>query len=545
MTRFGRAVLAAATALALAGAGPSASLYTAEVKAGLDAIRPAALESHLRFLADDTLEGRGAGTRGYDLAAHYVAAQFQRIGLEPAGEAGDWYQSVPLRRATLVPTLCGVTLIRGATRQELGLGRDFVMSADTYRKSSDVTADVVFVGYGVTAPELGYDDFAGVDARGKVVAVLSGAPPVFQTTLRAHYSNGRVKDANLAAHGALGVLTIRTPVDERRATWDRVARQTRSPTMRWLGSDGVPDGVAPAIQCSATLHRAVAEELFRGAERSLDEVFAAGEQGKLRGFRLPLKARLRRASRHESAPSPNVAGLLRGSDPAPAAEVVVLSAHLDHLGIGEPVLGDSIYNGAFDNATGVASLIEVAAALARGPRPRRSILFLAVTAEEKGLEGSSYFAQHPTIPIQRIVADLNLDMYVMVGPLRDLVAHGAEHSTLATVVNQAAARLGLKVVADRSPEDVIFVRSDQYSFVRRGVPALYVVGGSGEEGVAARQRWMQTRYHLPQDDLSQPLDLDSLARYARLHYLMATLVANQPARPAWNPGDFFGTKSPR
>jgi len=542
MTGLARLATCAAWLAVAAAPAMAQGVYGADVRRALESVRPAALEAHLRFLADDLMEGRGTGTRGYALAARYVEAQFQRLGLEPAGERGTWEQAVPLQRAVLLPERCGLTLI-GERSRELTMGRDFLMAPDVYRPQSDVTADVVFVGYGVSAPELGYDDLAGVDPRGKIVAVFSGAPAQFAHTVRAHYSNGRVKDANLAAHGAIGVLTIRTPVDERRSSWARLTLQYGLPSMRWLDARGIPDGVAPEIQCSATVDRATAEALFQGAERSLAETFAAAEQGKLRGFPLRVKARMRRASRHDAVASPNVAGLWRGSDRQLESEVVVLSAHLDHLGIGPPVNGDSVYNGAFDNATGVACLIEIAAAFAHAEsRPRRSLLFLAVTGEEKGLQGSSYFVRHPTLAVDRLVADLNLDMYVMVGPLREVVAHGAEHSTLSSIANLAAARMGLRVVSDPDPEQVVFVRSDQYSFVRVGVPSLYVTGSSGAAGQAARQAWSHDRYHSPQDDLDQPLDMESLARFARLHYLMVDLAANQPARPQWNANDFFGER---
>ena len=537
------AIAIAALLAGLAGAAlaQTASIDGPEVRRGVDAIRPHALGAHMRFLADDLLEGRGTGTRGYEIAARYVASEFERVGLTPGGDAGTWFQPIAFRRASLVPTLCGVTLVHGVTRRDLVFERDFLMGADTYRRSTDVTADVVFAGYGVTAPEQAYDDFAGIEARGKIVAVLSGAPPRFPHTLRAHYSNGRIKNANLSSHGAIGVLTIRTPIDERRSTWEKIVPQNRMASMHWLDARGVPDGIAPTLQGSATLHRAAATRLFEGASQSLEEVFAAADQGKVRGFALPLKVRLRRASRHESVTSSNVAGMLRGSDPRLAEEVVVISAHLDHLGVGSPVKGDSIYNGAFDNATGIAAMIELAASFSSArPRPRRSLLFLAVTGEEKGLQGSSWFASHPTVPIRRIVADLNLDMYVMVRPLREVVAFGSEHSTLGAAVQQAAARLGIRVVPDPAPEEVVFVRSDQYSFVRAGVPSLFVVGAPGPQGAEATRQWRRTIYHSPQDDLSQPLDLESLARFTRLHYVLTHLVANQPSRPRWTQGDFFG-----
>lgn len=537
------ALIAAIACLAAPALAQAPGTETAAVRQALDSIHPSALEGHMRFLADDLLEGRGTATRGYDLSARYVMAQYQRIGLEPAGEGGTFLQSVPMRRATLVRKGSGVSLTVAGRRHDLVIERDYLMGANTYRKESDVSAAVVFAGYGITAPELGYDDFAGIEARGKIVAILSGAPPAFAHTMRAHYSNGRIKDANIARHGAIGVLTIRTPIDERRAAWEKIAPQSRQSSIRWIGADGVPDGLAPELRGAATLNRASAQKLFEGAPIPLAEVFDAAEKDKLRGFDLPARARLRSVSRHETVSSPNVAGLLRGSDAKLSKEVVVLSAHLDHLGIGAPVRGDSIYNGAFDNATGIAAMIEVASALARvRPRPKRSLLFLALTGEEKGLQGSSYFAAHPTLPIDDLVTDLNMDMYVMVGTLREVVAHGAEHSTLAATVRQAAATLGLEVVSDPTPEEVVFVRSDQYSFVRHGVPSLFVTGRGGPSSQAALDDWRHRIYHTPQDDLDQRMDYESLARFARLHLLMAHRVANQPSRPRWNQGDFFGER---
>ena len=538
-------VLALSLLLTLAPAaraqGPE--LDSPAVRAGLDAIRPAALESHLRFLADDLLEGRGTGTRGYDLAARYVASRFEALGLAPGGAGGSWFQPLPLRRADVLRGRCELTLLRRGAATQLVLGRDFLMSADTYRTESDVTGDLVYVGYGITAPEQRYDDFAGLDPKGKIVVVLTGAPPTFPSTLRAHYSNSRAKEANLAAHGAIAVLTIRSPAEQQRAPWDRVEHGSWLPAFRWLDEHGVPDGVDPAIQCSATLSAAATEKLFAGARVPLAEVFTEAEAGRAKGFPLDLRARLKRASRQEPAASANVVGVLRGSDPRLRDEVVVYSAHLDHLGIGQPVQGDSIHNGAFDNATGIASLLELAAAFAGArERPRRSIVFLAVTGEEKGLQGSSYYAGHSAPAGLRVVADLNMDMYVMIGPLRQIVAYGGEHSTLGEEARLAVSRLGLTLVPDPSPEENIFVRSDQYSFVRHGVPALFLVGRSGGEAEEKLKTWRRTIYHTPQDDLTQPMDFESLAKFARANYLVGYLVANRTRRPAWNAGDFFGER---
>jgi hypothetical protein len=541
------AILAAAILTAVPALAQGPDLGSRAVRAGLEAIRPAALGAHMRYLADDLFEGRGTGSRGYDLAARYVASRFEALGFEPAGDSAGWFQRLTLRRSELIPARAGVTLLRRGGAVELRRGRDFLMGPDAMWRESDITADVVYAGYGITAPELGYDDFRGIDARGKIVAMLGGAPPTFSSTVRAHYSNSRVKDANLAAHGVIGVVGIRTPSDQRRTPWERVERGTRLPGLRWLDEKGVPDGVSPTLRASTALSQGAAERLFAGAPVPLAKAFEEAEAGRAKGFALPAKMRIRRATRHIPAASANVVGLLRGSDPRLGNELVVYSAHLDHLGIGAPVRGDSIHNGAYDNATGIAALLEVAAAFAGArERPRRSILFLAVTGEEKGLQGSSYFASRPTVPGTTIVANLNMDMYVMVGPLREIIAYGAEHSTLADEAKQATARLGLALVPDPQPEETIFVRSDQYSFVRHGVPSLFLVGSAGAEAAERLKSWRREIYHTPQDDMSQPMDFESLARFARVNYLTGYLVANRTRRPAWNPGDFFGqTFGPR
>ncbi len=257
-----------------------------------------------------------------------------------------------------------------------------------------------------------------------------------------------------------------------------------------------------------------------------------------------MRATIRTLSVHDRLESPNVAGLLRGSDPSLREEVVVYSAHLDHLGIGEPVQGDSIYNGALDNASGSAGLLEVARAFATLPTtPRRSVMFLAVTGEEEGLLGSDYFAEHPTVPIERIVANVNLDGLALLYPLREMVAFGAEHSTLDSTVARAAKRLGVTLAPDPFPQEVFFVRSDQYSFVRRGVPSLFPFMGmrsdSGVDAPARFKEWLASRYHTPQDDIGQPMNFEAGARHAQLGFLVGLEIANANERPAWRKGDFF------
>ena len=498
----------------------------------------------MRFLADDRLEGRGTGSRGHELAAAYVAAQFEALGLETAGDSGSYFQRVPFRFAQVIGSECRLSLFAEGREHRLVYTDDYVMGGDYARETSEVDAPLAFVGFGVTAPELRYDDYATVDVRGKVVVMLSGAPPTFPHDQRAYYSSSTVKQDNAVAHGAVGILTVRTPVDERRSPWERVVRQNRMPGARWLEPDGSPHHALPELRLAGTLSQAAAEPLF-SAPRTLDAVFAAADSGRAQGFPLTAEVRAHRACRYVAATSPNVAGLLRGSDPRLGNEVVVYTAHLDHLGVGPPVKGDSIYNGAYDNASGTAILLEIARALVEHqPRPRRSILFLAVTGEEKGLQGSEFFTQHPTIPIERIVTDINLDMLLMLAPLEKAVVFGAEHSTLGEVFDDAGKSVGLEVIPDPTPEEVTFIRSDQYSFVKRGIPSVFPV--AGHDTTAAErgpfEAWRQEIYHSPQDDLSQQFDWSTAVRFARLNLLAGWEIANAAERPRWKPGDFFGEK---
>ena len=545
LLRSRKAALAAVCVLALvppAVAHPSG----AEVDLALSRIQPEAIRAHMSFLADDLLEGRGTGSRGYELAAKYVAARFEALGLKPAGDQGSYFQRVPLRKATPVADGSSLAVIRGGQRTELTPGEDFLLQGQSLiEEDSSVTAPVVFAGYGVTAPELGYDDYAGVDVRGKIVVILSGAPKAFPSDQHAWYSSTLLKRENLAAHGAAGVLGVITPEDEPRLRWDNMKRNANEPGFLWLDETGKPHYSWPSVRGVGLLSRKAAEALFAGAPRSLDQVFAGIKENRPQSFELPVQASLRTVSRHERAESPNVAAVVPGWDPVLREEYIVLSAHLDHLGIGAPIEGDSIYNGAYDNASGIAALLEVANAFASLPeRPRRSLLFLAVTAEEQGLQGSDYFARHPTVPRGKIVANLNMDMFLMLFPVRDVVAFGAEHSSLGKLVEPEARRLGLTVSPDPFPEEVVFIRSDQLSFVRQGVPALFLTNGMKSDDPAGGgpilQTWRQTTYHKPNDDMSQTIDFASGATFARLNFLLAWQVAQDDAAPTWNPGDFFG-----
>jgi len=511
-------------------------------------IAPEAIRGHMAFLADDLLEGRGTGTRGYDIAASYVAAQFAALGLEPAGASGGYFQPVPFRRADLVESAASATLLGPGGTQKLTYGTDFIYSKDPVHEATRLEAPLVYVGYGVTAPEFNYDDYAGIDVRGKVIVYLRGAPPRFPHNELAYYADSDVKYRNAVERGAVGALSLRTPRAASRFSWKRVALNNHVPGMYWLAPDGRVAGAYPEIQVTGVLSESGAAKVFAHAPHTLDEIFQAAEKSRPLAFDLAYSGRFQRKTRHSQVQSSNVAGLLPGWDPHLKSEVVVVSAHLDHLGIGAPADGDSIYNGAYDNASGVAIMLELAKALRSLTRPpRRSILFLAVTGEEKGLLGSEYYAEYPTVPLENLVADLNLDMFLMLHPFLDVIAFGSEHSTLDRSVHRAARDLHVRVTPDPEPEETIFVRSDQYSFVKKGIPSVFLVGGHdagdrSDHGREVDDAWGRDLYHSQKDDMNQHIDFDAGARFARLNFVLLLDVANDQKRPQWNAGDFFGQR---
>lgn len=508
--------------------------------AGIEGVR---LHDDVAFLADDMLEGRGTGTRGYDLAARYVAARFGTLGLEPAGTDG-YLQPVPFRRAVLDEAASSIALT-GAGGRALVQGTDVILSPDFLREAWTTEAPLVFVGYGVSAPEMGHDDFAGIDVHGKVLVEFRGAPPRFPHNERAYYSNNFTKEQMAAAHGAIGILNVIKTSDAARFAWPRVVRQAHLPGFRWTDAGGAPANTQALIELGGILSRSGADAVFAGAPKTFDQAVADAESSVVNSFALPLGVKAHRTTHHTATTSPNVVGLLRGSDPRRTNEAIVMTAHLDHLGISAPVNGDSINNGAYDNASGTAMMLEVARAFSRaGVRPKRSILFVAVTGEEKGLQGSDYFASQPGPKGLTVVGDVNLDEVMLLRPMTKIVSFGAEHSSLGPLVEKAAGWVGLGLMPDPVPEEVVFVRSDQFSFVKQGVPGIFPVSGSDgtAEGGAEIMKWDQDRYHSPSDDMTQVFDWDSGARFTRMAFYATWLAADALAAPAWNKGDFFGTR---
>jgi Zn-dependent M28 family amino/carboxypeptidase len=516
-----------------------AATRPAGVDAALAGVRPEAIHADMGFLAHDLLEGRGTASRGHQIAAEYVATRFEALGLKRVG--GSYFQPVPLRTTVPVPAQCSLVVSGDDTELTLTYGQDFVMRIDPRLPDATVSAPVVFVGYGISAPDLRYDDYAGVDVRGKIVAVLSWAPASFPEEPRSYFGPWYRKLEAAARHGAVGVVSLTAPEDE--AVWSHV-EYAGPGEMAWR-DESPPIAVVPML---AHLSVRGARALFRGT-LGFDELVVRLKEGRPRSLPLDTTLTVRQQSTRADLESPNVIGILPGSDPKLAGEYVVYTAHLDGRGVGEAVNGDAIYNSAFDDASGVAGMLAVAEAFAalRVERPRRSILFLATTAEEPGLHGAGYFVAHPPVPLASIVADINLDGLVTWWPLRDVAAAGARHSSLAGVFEKAVARLHFEATLLQDDGPVLTLAGDQAHFAQQGIPVIWVVYGhkSWDPAIdpkAIGEEWARTHDHKPNDDMNQPFDFASSVALARAAFLVGHGIAVETRRPAWNEGDFFGER---
>lgn len=526
-SHFARA-LACAAGVAVLATGASAQP---------DARSAERIKAHVAFLADDLLQGREAGTPGFDIAAAYIASQLAQIGVQPGAADGTYFQRVPMIAAR--PADDGKLLLTtkaGAT--PLVFGEDYLPGRNARAAVTHVAAPLVFVGYGVSAGKR--DDYAGLDVQGKIVVALSGAPKTFQTEERAYYGSTRTKRLAAEAKGAIGFISIMAPADEKRRPFADTARQWRNWGMAWRAPDGSAFSPAASTPDLGMLSVKGAAKLFVGAGQSYENVVAAAADGTPPRFALPLGLDATINTELKTVESANVVGRIEGSDPKLKDQVVVLSAHLDHIGVTPPINGDAINNGALDNAGGVATTLEVARAFVEGKPPRRTLLFLLNTAEEKGLVGADYFARNPPTS-SPIVANINLDMPILTYDFIDVVAFGAERSTLGPAVQRAAARVGLKLSPDPLPEEGLFTRSDHYRFVEQGVPSVFLMTGFENGGREAFASFLKDHYHKPSDDLSLPIDYAVGAKFAAINYEIAREVADADARPAWNRGDFFGT----
>jgi Zn-dependent M28 family amino/carboxypeptidase len=513
----------------------------------------ARLRADIRFLASDLLEGRRAGTRGYDIAAEYVASRLATLGIAPGAAGGDgggsYFQPVRLREVTPDLAATRVELSDPALAAAIRVPDSAIVNADFGHTDLDLSGAMTYVGKGVCDPETGRDDAAGADLHGRFAVVLAGVAdglPAARATVR---SDTSAKWACVSRSGAIGLVVLRT----RKATtlpWASTVTSYRSGAMGLLDADGAHSRSVPAP--IVVLDTPAARAALAAAGHDLDAEEARAATGKIEHFDLPGSLRLRYHSRARDLASANVIGRIPGSDPRLAREAVVVSAHLDHLGVDAT---GAIRNGAIDNASGIAQLLAIARAFAALPHPpRRTVLLVATTGEELGLLGAEAFTAHPAWPIDQIAADINIDQTGMMWPIVDVVADGAERSSLAASVARATAALGLTVSPDPVPEQGFFLRSDQAPFARAGVPSMIFRpgfrdrSGGTDHNRALFAHWRGTAYHTPLDKFDQrdpPIDFASGVTMAHLVYLTALDVAGADPRPTWNPGEVFAPRSPR
>jgi Zn-dependent M28 family amino/carboxypeptidase len=463
----------------------------------------------------------------------------------PAGDNGNYRQGVPLQKGVVNTNESKFILGDGENREEWKYGIEFLFAPYMFTEQSELSAPLVFAGFGVSAPELGYDDYKGVDVKGKIVVLLDQAPDKFGNNERAYFSSANIKYQEAVKRGAVGVINLGMSA---RTSWEASVRRNAQGSFKWIDKNNKPGNAFEELKAISSVNPVQGEKLFKLSGKSLQKVYAAIKSGKPQSFPLKINAQLKVSSRLTQVESSNLIGLIPGSDPVLKNEYVVYVAHVDHFGIGNPVKGDSIYNGAHDNASGVAILLEVARAYrSLSVAPKRSIAIAVVTGEESGLLGSDYFATNPTVE-GKIVANLALDMPFFFHPILDIVPYGVQHSSLSVHAERATKMLNLKISPDPFPEQVVFVRSDHFSFIKKGIPALFIKSGfmTSPSDTVDRAKsdvaWRSTTYHTPQDDMSQAFDFSGAATHVKVNFLIGLFTANADQAPTWNKGDFFGDR---
>ncbi|WP_448698437.1 M28 family peptidase [Mucilaginibacter sp. AW1-3] len=509
------------------------------VKQALNTVDSAEIKADIKYLADDKLLGRMPGTPGYQMAVDYVISRLKKLHVQPAGEKGTWLQKVRLRKAIAHDAL--ITFHPGSYIMSAVKPTDYVVYPNPVVPKIETLGNVVFAGYGISQPALGYDDYAGVDVKGKIILVMRGSPDSFSSSVKAHVANTTTILKTAAQHGAIGVImasadsTVKSLININKGVYSVMDNQGKVVISRSFYSEQVEFFISAKYNLLKS---------FLGND--LQSIAQQLKEGKPHSFAIDGGAiGVSFTSTYQDIISYNIIGKIPGSDPKLKKQYVVHSAHLDHLGIGAPIQGDSIYNGAHDNASGVASLLGIAKVYAHMKvKPKRSILTVMLTGEEMGDLGSGYFTGHPTVPVKSMVADVNTDMPTIIAPLLSITALGAEHSSLAKQVDQAAGYLGISVEPDPEPTQARFTRSDQYSFVVNGIPALHVKYGNktadGKNNLAdIVAPWRAKYYHKPQDDINGVFDFNAGKKYAQLNFLIGYLIAQDTKKPFWNTGDIF------
>jgi Zn-dependent M28 family amino/carboxypeptidase len=497
---------------------------------------------YVKVLAADDMEGRETGSPELRRAEKYVVEQLKSAGLEPAG-ANGYYQAVQFEQRQIVESESSLALLNKEQVEPLKLGEDAIFSTRV-DLAPKMEAPLVFVGYGLSVPERNYDDLAGQDLRGKVAVIFAGAPAELPGALASHHSSAGERWKALAKAGAVGTITILNPASMD-IPWSRISANRAHPSMALSGREF--DETA-GQKLAVILNPARAAMLFEGSGHTLDEIVdLAKDRKQLPRFALAISIKAKATVKKQQVESANVIAKLTGSDPKLKNEYVVLSAHIDHIGVGEPINGDRIYNGAMDNAAGSAVLLDVAASLKKSPEQhKRSLLFLFVTGEEKGLLGSRYFTEHPTVRPDSMIAEINIDMFLPIVPLKVLTVYGLAESDLGDMAQETAQSVGIRVQPDPEPQRNAFIRSDQYNFIRHGIPGL-AMGVGWEKGSPEQQifkDWLTQRYHAPSDDLNQPVDLSAAGKYEEIIRLLMLRVAGDGQRPRWKADSFFRRYAP-
>jgi Zn-dependent M28 family amino/carboxypeptidase len=521
------------------------SVLTIAAAAQINDIGGPRLRAHVKFLAGDLLEGRGVGTRGGDLATDYIATQLALAGGKPAGDQGTYFQNLTLIGVEPQPNTQLTFAPDDGKSSALHWLDDFV--GVTYQQKTDVSfdAETIFMGHGITAPEYQWDDYKGVDVRGKVVVLFTNEPPstdpkFFTGRALTYYGRWTYKYEEASRKGALAAIIIHTTPtasygwDVVRSSWGKEDQQPR---------------LAPGAQQIAFagwVTKEIGDKIAGTIGKTADDLLKLADTPGFRPIRLPIHFRLRAPAKIREIQTRNVVARVEGSDPLLKNEAVIFSAHWDHLGIGTPVKGDPIYNGAVDNATGCAMLLEIARAWALLPqKPRRSAIFLSTTAEEAGLRGSAYYGEHPVVPAGKTALGVNMDMLMPFGRARDISITGAERITAYPVVEEAARRLGLTIVPDTRPEAGRYYRSDHFPLARVGIPAFSIEGGVDLMGKPAGTgaklfaEFNDNRYHQPSDEYRDDWDFAGLEQYARFAFVAGMNAANLPKLPTWRSGDEF------